>query len=826
MFTHNISLAWHVYQQEKNSTHFRFLRWTYFILMVFVVTLSLTSHSIQSYLTDNLNNMLGADVVISQSRPMSDKQIASISDNSEQMIMTQTVDTTLTYGEKWQQVQLKIVDDGYPLHGALITSKTPSGLGEVAKRGPRQGEIWLDSRLVTSLATNVGDTIQVGIHDFIVTQIIMHEPDRLMEGHSVAMRAMINRMDLENLSLPLDTLHHRYLIAANSAQISEIIDWQKSQLPGAEIYHKQGSHPLALFWQRTENVIGLTSVILFFMAAIAIEQLTRVVARKEQFAAAVCMSFGASRRTSLVVVLLKWLILWASLVPVVFLTSAAFHYGLIQWMTTHFNELTWQWDAWVAIKSVLAVSIVIGIFALPVGLGIVNANLRQLIYGHQQKGNYIVSIGCALAVIAGVAVVYSDNGLLTAMILGAMFVCIVFIIAISWATLTLGEKTTQHVSGLLPFALFMMKQRLVSKSTQILGVGLCAFLLLFTLGLMKDLGNTMTAYSRSHDGNVMVSQATQEQMNAVQIWSEKRAGEVRQNRPFVYGRLLQINGLDLEEYSQKPSDSMATLSKSIRLHWTDSIPLNNRLVSGEWWQSNDKNWQQISVEEEVMTDLNLQLGDSLSLFVGENSFDFTIVASHVYKTGAGTITFWLQVPQTAMAHISAPRYNMASLELPEQALNSLGDLWQQHPALRMVSLQELTARFDKTLAMVTQVISGFAALIILLAMVVILASIHAIESQEKKKNSVIMSFGFTRKTCLKLNIMEWGITGFIAGAGAIIGTYLAGLLIYQSQFSLSYQPRFFELLGTLALILAVVTAMGVFFSKRSLTRSISHLFHT
>jgi predicted lysophospholipase L1 biosynthesis ABC-type transport system permease subunit len=141
----------------------------------------------------------------------------------------------------------------------------------------------------------------------------------------------------------------------------------------------------------------------------------------------------------------------------------------------------------------------------------------------------------------------------------------------------------------------------------------------------------------------------------------------------------------------------------------------------------------------------------------------------------------------------------------------------------MVSLQELTKQFDAILAMITKVISGFAMMIILLAIIVILSSINALEGKEKKKNSVIMSFGFLKSTCLKLNIIEWLITALIIATGAIAGTYITGMLIYQSQFSLSYKPDFLILFITLAIILSTVTLLGIYASRHSLKSSVKQL---
>lgn len=106
----------------------------------------------------------------------------------------------------------------------------------------------------------------------------------------------------------------------------------------------------------------------------------------------------------------------------------------------------------------------------------------------------------------------------------------------------------------------------------------------------------------------------------------------------------------------------------------------------------------------------------------------------------------------------------------------------------MLPLQGLTARFDAMLELVTQVISSFALLISALAILVIVSSVHSLEAREKHKNSIVMSFGFSRRTCPALSIIEWLLSATIAAAGAIIATYVARLLIYQAQFSLNDQP--------------------------------------
>lgn len=816
-------LAWHFFTQENRQLSQALMYLAQLTLMIFIVTLSLTSYSVQQYLQENLANLLGADAVVSQRGPLNESQQGRLSELANEQALVQTVTTTLTFGENWQSAKLKGVDQHYPLQGEMRVSMSLGGPEQAEFGGPAQGEIWLGPRLLSSLGAKVQDSISLAGQSFVISRVLLHEPDRLMQGHSVDMYAMLNLADFNTLGIAEDTVQYRHLLNIESTQIPELIDWQKNHLPAAQLYHSQGAHPLALFWQRTENFIGLGSIILFFMAAIAIEQLTRVKIAREQFLSAVLMSVGASRKVGLSLALIKWFLQLLLLLPIVFTMSSSLHWLLIDWLSHSFADLHWQWHGVVALKAFGAVSALFLVFQLPVWWSIYRSSAAKLIQQVQSSMAVWLSAFSAVLVLALVATFYSDNGLLTLMVLVSVGVCIALILVVSWLGLTVSERLSRTFSGLVPFALYMMRQRLMSKTTQILGVGLCAFLLLFTLMLMRDLGNTMSAYSRQHDGNLLVSQASVEQMTDIRSLAQREGMQIRQSKPYVYASLVAINQQMLSDYTDRPSESLTTMQSAIRLHWSEAVPANNRVVDGQWWQVGDADWQQVSVEEEVMTDLDLRIGDTLTFAIGDQTLNFAVAASHVYQAGAGSITFWIQMPLEAVSHITAPHYHMASLELEQNQFSMLAPLWREHPTLRMVSLKEMTARFDRILAIVTDVISGFSMLISLLAVIVIVSSIQGLEAKEKKKNSVILSFGFNASTCLKLNAIEWGVTALIAATGAIVGTYVAGLLIYQSQFSLNYQPDFRWLFTTLLIILTAVTSLGIVASKNSLRASVRTL---
>ncbi|WP_293702819.1 MULTISPECIES: ABC transporter permease [unclassified Sphingopyxis] len=795
-------------------------------LLFFLLTLTLTSASIQNYLADNLDQMLGSDLVVESHSPLTEDDEAAFRAMAGGLSVTQLADITLTHKDEWARVQLKLVDDAYPLQGNLQIGDTPVATQRAVSRGPNVGEIWIDSRLAVKLGTQVGDILTIGDVDLTLSAVLFHEPDRIMEGHSVAMRAMAHAKSLNGASIESSKGRTRYLVTANETQQQAIETWSRQTLPGASVTTKfGGQHPLASFWQRTENFLGLASVILFFMGAVALDMTNRRWLAKMRYRLAIYASFGTRTCTAMLMALGEWL---AGFLLSITLASALAIWAyawIIAELQGYFPGLRAGWHVESALKTIGLFFLLLLALQIPSFIQLSRASLLSLIRNPTENSHVGQRLFWSITAVTLLAAAYSDNMLLTGMTLTAIAAALALMAVLTWAIIRLGDLWGLRRAGLLPFAFFMMRQRLFAKSAQVMGLGLCGLLLLFSLMLMRDLGTTMEGYGRNHDGNLMIAEAQSDQIDAIHAWAQQTGSNVRTLRPFVSAQLVSVNGQALVDM-QKPSDTLATLKDPIRLSWTDAMPQNNRLVGGKWWRQGTANWQQISAEPEVMTDMGFNYGDTLTYQIGGGSYDFTLVASHAYQPGAGSITFWFQVPLSAKAQIDAPTRYMGSMELPEPAWDALAGLWQQYPTLSLVPLQELTERFDQTLGIVTKVTSGYAAMVLLLALFVLAASVSGFSADDRQKNGLLMSMGLRETDCLKLNFYDWGVTALIAAAGAVAGTWSAGLLIYQAQFNLTYNPDILWVVAMVVAMVATVCFVGYLACRQSLKVSVRDLMAT
>lgn len=793
-------------------------------LLFFLLTLTLTSASIQRYLAHNLDQMLGSDLVLESHVPLKKDEELALRSLAPRLSVTHLTDITLTHDDEWARVQLKRVDDTYPLQGQLQVGDTPAARPRAVSQGPRVGQIWLDSRLAIQLKMQVGDKLTIDGTVLRLGAILFHEPDRIMEGHSTALRAMVHTMTSQGASMQSGSVRTRYLITADEGQQRAIGNWARHALPGASLIKKVGGqHPLASFWQRTENFLGLASVILFFMGAVALDMTNRRWLAKLRYRLAIYASFGIRTRTGMLMGFSEWLIGFVLSVLVACALATLAHGLIVAQLQDQFPGLQASKHWALGLKTIGLVFLLLLALQVPSFVQLSRASLLALIRHPAESSYGWQRLFWSLTSVTLLAAAYSDNLQLTGMTLAVIAVALTLMAALTWTVIRLGDLWGRRRSGLLPFAFFMMRQRLFAKSAQVLGLGLCGLLLLFTLMLMRDLGATMERHSRSHDGNLLIAQAQEDQIDGLHRWAAQTGSCVRMLRPFVSAQLLAVNGKTLAEHSQKPSDTLASLQDPIRLSWTDAVPANNRLVGGHWWPTGTDRWQQISAESEVMTDMGLTYGDTLTVQIDGKSLDFTLVASHAYRPGRGSITFWFQVPLSARANMEAPMRYMGSMELPASAWDALAGLWQQHPTLSLVPLRELTERFDRTLGIVTKVTSGYAAMVLLLALLVLAASVSGFSADDRQKNGLLMSMGLRDTDCLRLNFYDWSVTALIAAAGAVVGTWSAGMLIYQAQFKLTYNPDVQWVVGMVLAMLAAVCTVGYVACRQSLKVSVRDL---
>ena len=387
-----------------------------------------------------------------------------------------------------------------------------------------------------------------------------------------------------------------------------------------------------------------------------------------------------------------------------------------------------------------------------------------------------------------------------------------------WNENVKGNPTVTHVNKLTEFADYVMRKRLFVKSSQIIGIGLSLTLFIVSSQISDNFLGVLEKISIKNSGNLIISLADQNDVSAIQRWAKKTNSELKPFRQFSYGKLTQINHVNVAEYITQPSESSAKLSSSIRLSWSKDVLVNNEIISGQWQSIPQGEFLNISVEDEVAEDLNIKLGDLLTINIQNQNHHFTVNSVHAFVPGQSPITFWFQLPindQTQQKFMDAP-LSMGGADLPESAWGNLAELWEQRPSLKMVPLKTVSEKVTDFINIGTGVIEVFGSFIALMSSLVIFSAISNSVDNDKKRNGLILSFGLTKFDCIKVICLEWMITAVIVTTGAVFASWLALTLVYQVQFSIEYKTDFVTIVTLLTENILGLTILGVTLSYASL----------
>jgi len=102
--------------------------------------------------------------------------------------------------EASQLVELKGVDDAYPLYGTLKL-KSGAPLGETLSLKNNQYGAIADPELFKTLGVEIGGSLQIGAMTYQLRDVLTHEPDRAFRAFSLGPRVMVLRESLSKTGL-------------------------------------------------------------------------------------------------------------------------------------------------------------------------------------------------------------------------------------------------------------------------------------------------------------------------------------------------------------------------------------------------------------------------------------------------------------------------------------------------------------------------------------------------------------------------------------------------------------------------------------------------
>lgn len=246
------------------------------------------------------SELLGADLVVHVQAPPKSAWITQADEIGLSHAQVVSFRSVVVAGDQTQLIEIKVVEQGYPLRGTLRIADSTDSTDRAAGGVPDLGEVWVDAQLLTQLRLNMGDSVGLGGQRFTVTRLLTLEPDRGGIAFTMAPRLMLNLNDLAETGLvqPGSLVHYHWLVAGSPEQIQVFKQSLLAQgVVRTDLRDANNAQPrFRIALDRGERFLLLATLVSVLLTGIAIARSVRHYAQRQWDNAAVMRCFGTNKK--------------------------------------------------------------------------------------------------------------------------------------------------------------------------------------------------------------------------------------------------------------------------------------------------------------------------------------------------------------------------------------------------------------------------------------------------------------------------------------------------------------------------------------------------
>ena len=237
-------------------------------------------------------------------------------------------------------------------------------------------------------------------------------------------------------------------------------------------------------------------------------------------------------------------------------------------------------------------------------------------------------------------------------------------IGVGLVLLRLGKTYGHWMGSIWRLALSNLWRRKKPSLIQMVGFsGAIALLMIMTVVRTSLVDEWRWQLAEDAPNHFLVNVAAYE-LEGVKNLVDQRELETAGWYSMVRGRITHLNN---QLPSEVAKDGHESLRRELNLSWTSDLPEGNKIIQGQWWGTGNEstnNLAPVSLEEELLHELGLAIGDTVRFSVGGLSFDAVITSTRSLNWDSMTPNFYFLFPEGYLEDY--PRTHMTSLYIPSE----------------------------------------------------------------------------------------------------------------------------------------------------------------
>ncbi|OSQ43896.1 ABC transporter permease [Thalassospira sp. MCCC 1A01428] len=782
-------LAWRVARRELRGGLRGF--WIFLACLALgvgtIAAVGNVSQSVLGALERDGRALLGGDIEIQQvNMPASPAQQNWFRDNAQRVEQIATLRATAYGNNQRRLVELKAVDDQYPLFGQMQLQNDTPFASTLTKKDGLWGGV-AEAGLLERLNIKVGDTVKLGDVDVQIRGIIAKEPDKAIGFLNFGPRLMVALPALADTGLivPGSLVHYHYLIdLKNSDTIKAFRTRLDDAYPdeGWRVRDTNNASPgLKNFIERLTLFLTLVGLSALLVGGIGVANAVRSHVESKTSVIATLKSIGATHSLVLRIYFLQILTI-ALLGIIIGLLIGALAPMLVAPILA--DKLPIAVTAGPALPS-LVIATAFGIlttlvFALPSLLRAREIPAARLFRsGAGLTGNFIrrrdlpvLAVPLVLLLILTVASA-TDTAIALGFI-GASIAAIVIFTLAGRAVISISKRFTKGRSAFTRLALANLHRPGTSTTAVTLSLGLGLTLLVTIASIEGNLNHEIQDRLPESAPAFFFLDIRPDQIDAFrsELGSQKGVDNIEQT-PMLRGRVTALNGVNANDVP--PGDDRWFLRGDRGLTFAKTAPEGTKITQGKWWPENynDASKPLVSLTADIGASFNLKPGDTLTVNVLGR--DITAEIANLREVDWQSLRMNFAMVFSPGLIDKAPYSLIATAHMPP-AMEEPVDLMigKDFPNVSAIRVREALEAANTILAGIGLALSATSSIAIIAGVLVLAGAVAAGRRKRIYDAVVLKTLGATRANILYAYALEYGILGLSTGLiAALFGSAAA-----------------------------------------------------
>ncbi|SHG81107.1 ABC transporter permease [Marivita hallyeonensis] len=722
--------------------------------------------------------------------------------------------------------QVKSVDAAYPLTGDVILEPSMPLADALAGTEKLPGAV-MAPLLADRLGLSPGDSFRLGTQDFVLSAILINEPDGSASGFSLGPRTLVTTEALREASLlqpgTLFETEYRLLLPPGS-DLDALENATEDAFPSSGLRWRDarnGAPGVAEFVDRLGAFLILVGLSGLAVGGIGVSAAVRAYLARKTSVIATLRTLGATRATifqtyflqigALSILGIALGLVLGAMVPILFgpVISASLPVPAI--FTIHPAPL-----AEAALYGLLT-ALVFTLWPLARTEEVRPAMLfRDALDGAKAlpAWRYVIATLVLLALLVAVASFFSGSPFLTLWtaggLIGALIVLVFAAIGIRWLAKRSGKSMRGRPAWRWALASIGGPRDAAAPVVLSLGLGLSV---LAAVGQID--GNLRSAIDRDLPEVAPAYFFVDIQPDQMPQYTEMLENDPAVARidtaPMLRGVLSEING--------RPARDVAgdhwVVTGDRGLTYAAQPDENTRVVAGEWWDADHDGPPEVSFAIEEAEEMGLSLGDTLTVNILGRDITATITSFRDVDFSTAGMGFVMTLTPNALQ--GAPHTFISTVYAPqEDEARILRELATAFPNITAISVRDAIDRVSVLLEGIGAAVRWGAAATLLTGFLVLIGAAAAGEGARTYEAAVLKTLGASRSRILQSFALRSALlgaaAGFVALIAGILGSWAVMTFIMDSSFEVVWTSALGIVVGG---VLATLIA-GLIFAWRPL----------